>query len=163
MEVQELYTVLRAIESNILLVYFFALGFSVHRFRRINSTVLCIGLVFVLQSLMMLIRDPLLALQSREAWYGGWILFDVLTVFLLYKVHDILNVNLAKITNIVAFTYVVSAFIHTARYIERQHFGGEQLDAWYYIAVNTINISLAVIVLATAIKDKKEKLVGMYV
>lgn len=160
---ESLYSVLFAIGQNTLIAFFFALMIAVSRYRRINSTVLCIGLVFTFQSLMLLLRDPLLALNSREVWYGTWTLIDVLVVCSIYKSHQALKVNLARVSNAVALTYVVSAFIHTLRYIEREHFGGEYLDSWYYIAVNTINISLAIYVLGTVLRDKKEKLVGLYV
>ena len=163
MTAEQLNSVLFSIGNNTLIAHFFALSIAVYRFRRINSTVLCLGLVFMLGSLMQLVYQPLLDLGSRELWYGTWVVSCAITVYLLYKVHEVLKVNLAKVTNVVAFTYVVSAFVHAIRYIEREHFGGQYLDAWYYIAINTINISLAVVLLVTAIKDKKEKLVGMYV
>lgn len=160
---ESFYSLLFAIGQNTLIAYLFALAIAVYRFRRINSTILCVGLVFMMQSFMQLIYHPLLEAGSRELWYGVWTAIDVFTVYLFYKTHQALKVNLAHITNTVALTYVVSAFIHTLRYIEREHFGGEYLDSWYYIAVNTINISLAIYVLGTVLRDKKEKLVGLYV
>lgn len=163
MSIQELYPILATIGSYNIVAYFFALSIAVYRFRRINSTVLCIGIVFMFQSLMLVIRDPLLALESREAWYGTWVVINCLIVSALYKSHKVLKVNLAKLTNTVALFHVILAFVQTARYMEREYLGGEFLDAWYYISIQTLNISLALVVLATAIKDKKEKRVGIYV
>lgn len=160
---QELYSVLFTIGSFNILSYFFALAITVYRFRKINSTVLCIGIVFMFQSLMLVIRDPLLALDSREAWYSTWVVINGFIVYALYKSHKVLEVNLAQITNRVALLHLMMVFVQIARYMEREYLGGEFLDAWYYIAVQAINISLSLVVLVTAIKDKKEKMVGIYV
>lgn len=140
-----------------------ALLIAVHRFRVINSTVISVGITFIVYSLMEFINKPLLAIESREVWYGTWVIIDVFTVHSLYKAHDTLKVNIAKITNRVAFTFCFSAVIHTLRYIDRKYFAGEHLETLYPVAINTINISLAVMALTTVIKDKKEKLVGLYV
>lgn len=160
---ESLYPAFSAVGEASLIVYFFALSVAVYRSRIINSTIICVGLVFIMQSLMRLIRDPLIEFGSREAWYGSWTVFYILTVYLLYKAHDVLEINLAKLTNRVAFTFCIGACVHTSRYIDRQYFGGVYLETFYPLAINTINVSLAAMVLITVIKDKKEKLVGLYV
>ena len=160
---ESLYPIYSAIGEASLIVYFFALIVVVHRYRLINSTIICIGLVFMMQSLMRLLREPLMEFGSREVWYGSWTIFYVLTAYMLYKTHDVLKVNLAQLTNRVAFTFCIGACIHTARYIDRQHFGGAYLDTFYPLAINTINVSLAAMVMITVAKDKKERLVGLYV
>lgn len=160
---ESLYSTFETISEWVGFVLFLALLIAVYRFRIINSTVICVSLTFMMYSLMHFINEPLLAFNSREVWYGSWVMINGVTVYLLYKAHDVLKVNLARVTNKVAFTYCVAACAHTARYIDRQHFGGEHLEVLYPLAINTINISLAAIILVTVMKDKKEKLVGLYV
>ena len=158
-----LYSTFEAISLWAGVVLFIALLIAVYRFRLINSTVICAGVTFMMYSLMHLIHKPLLTLESREIWYGTWVFLYGASVFLLYKSHDVLKVNLAKVTNKIAFTFCVGMFVQTARYMDREYFGGVYLEVFYPVAVNTVNISLAAILLVTTIKDKKEKLVGLYV
>lgn len=160
---QPLYYAFESIAVGSLIGLFVALLIAIYRFRVINSTVLCAVITFMTYSLMEALNEPLLALESREAWYGTWAFLYGASALLLYKSHDILKVNLATVTNKVAFTLCVGMFTQIARYIDRQHFGGEYLEVFYPIAINTVNISLAAILLVTVIKDKKEKLVGLYV
>ncbi len=160
---KHLYPIFENLAVGSTFVMFLAFLIAVNRFRLINSTVICSGLALLMYSLMNIMREPLLLLESREAWYGTWTMMCGLSVYLLYKSHDVLKVNLAKVTNRVAFVFCISACVHTARYIDRQHFGGQYLETFYPLAINTINISLAIIILVTVLKDKKEKLVGLYV
>lgn len=142
---------------------FIALLIAFYRFRVINSTVISTVVTLMSYSLMEVIHDPLLTTESREAWYGTWTFLYGISVWLLYKLHDLLKINLAKVTNKVAFTFCAGMFMQIARYLDRQYFGGEYLEQIYPIAINTINIALPTILLITVIKDKKEKLVGLYV
>lgn len=158
-----LYSTIALIEKSLLFLYLIIFAIAIYRFRIINSTVICTGLLFIMETVMNWIRSPLLELGSKEAWYGTWVFLYVLTIIVLYKTHHTLKINLSRMANIIAYTQLVSAGIHTIRYLEREHFGGEYLDAWYYLAVNSVNISLMLFVMFTVIKDKKEKLVGLYV
>lgn len=142
---------------------FLALLIAICRFRVINSTVIASVVTLMSYSFMEVIHDPLLAVESREAWYGTWAILYGLSTWLLYKLHDVLKVNLAKVSNRVAFTFCAGMIMQIARYLDRQYFGGDYLEQIYPVAINTINISLPVILLVTALKDKKEKLVGLYV
>lgn len=160
---ESIYTAIDYIENSLLIVYLLSFGIAVHRFRIINSTVICVGLLFIMEAIMNWLKAPLLEFNSREVWYGTWIFLYIATIVLLYKIHHVLKVNIISLTNTIAYTCLISAAIHAARYIEREHFGGEYLDTWYYLAVNTINISLALIILMTVVRHKKEKLVGLYV
>lgn len=148
--------------ANILPVtYFIALVIAVYQYRRVNSTVICIALLLAMESSMNIINEPLLSLNSREVWYGTWIALDGLMVFLLYRTHSVLKINLAKITNTVAWAYVVLAFVQTARYMDRSFLDGALLNDWYYLIINTINISVALLVVLSLFKE--EKPVGIYI
>ena len=153
--------VLRALGDSFPVIYFFALAFAITKFKQVNSTVICIALLFAMESLMNIIREPLLSLDSREAWYGTWTLLHVVTVALLYKTHALLKVNLAKITNMVALANVSLACVQTMRYMERSLFNGAFFESWYYLSVSAINVSVALIVIYSVFKE--EKPVGMYV
>ena len=160
---EQLYTVLGYIERILFIAYSFALVISVFQFRVVNSTVICVSVLSAMQILMLLLQQPLLDSGSQELWYGAWTFINVFIIFCLYKIHELLKVNLAEITNKVAFACLLMACVQTIRYIERQNFGGEFLDSWYYLSVNTINVYLAITVLWTVVKDKQEKQVGLYV
>ena len=160
---QALYPIFETISLCAGIILFIALLIAVYRFRLINSTVICAGITFMMYSLMHLMHEPLLALESREAWYGSWAFIYGASVFLLYKSHQVLKVNVAKVTNRVAVTNCIAICIQTTRYLDRQYFGGVYLEMFYPVAVNTVNISLASVLLMTVVKDKKEKLVGLYV
>ncbi len=160
---ESLYYVLDHIQRAVLSTYCIALVVAIYRFRVVNSTVICVSLLFAMEVFMDVIAEPLLDSASQELWYGTWTFLFVFIIYALYKMHDILKVNLAEITNRVAFVCWLMACVQTIRYIERQNFGGEYLDSWYYLSVNTINVYLAITVLWTVVKDKQEKQVGLYV
>ena len=158
---EELYPIVFSIGDSFPMIFFLALVFAIYKYRVVNSTVICIALLFAMDSLMNILRGPLLALDSREVWYGTWIALDGLMVFMLYKSHSVLNVNLAKITNTVAWSYVVLAFIQTARYMDRSFFDGVILNDWYHLLINAVNISVAALVVLSLFKE--EKPVGLYI
>ncbi len=158
---EHLYSVFEYIDDSLSIVYFMALFVAVYRYRVVNSTVICIALLLAMEALMNFIREPLLSLNFREAWYGTWILLDGLMVFLLYKTHSVLKVNLAKITNTVAWAYVMLAFVQTTRYMDRVFLDGALLNDWYYLMINAINVSVAILVVLSLLKE--EKPVGIYI
>ena len=158
---EELYPVIFSIDDSFPIIYFVGLAIAIYKYRVVNSTVLCLSLLFAMDSLMNIIRDPLLALDSREVWYGTWIILDGLMVFMLYKSHSLLKVNLAKIANTVAWAYVVLAFVQTLRYMDRAFLEGAILDDSYHLMISAINISVATLVMLSLFKE--EKPVGLYI
>lgn len=160
---ESFYSIFESITESTIFIYSFALILVVHRFRKINSTVLCFGLVLMSQSIMNWIETPLLELNSIRPWYGTWIFIYGFTVYLLYSSHKVLKVNLAQVVNRVATLYLLSMFVQVARFIDIEHFDAQYLKHFYYLGVNFMNICLAVLILTTAVKDKEEKMVGLHV
>ena len=158
-----LYTTLELLEDSLIIIYCFALMFAVYKFKEVNSSVICVAILFCMECIAGFIDEPLLSLNSWEVWYGAWILYDCLLVFFLYKTHKLLKVNLAKIINLVALSHVIKAWIHAFRYIERTFLDGQHLDTWYVVAISSINTTIAIIVIFTLLKDKEEKRVGIYI
>ncbi len=157
-----LYTIFDVMQDSLIIVYCIILMLAIYKFKEVNSSVICVAVLFCMECISDFIDGPLLS-SSWEIWYGAWVVYDILVVLTLYKAHKLLKINLAKITNAVAFAYVIKAWVHTFRYIERSFFGGEHLDTWYYLAINSINISIVIIVIFTLLKDKEEKRVGLYI
>lgn len=158
---QHLYTAFEFIGDSYRVVYFTALVVAVYKYRVVNSTVICIALLLAMESLMNFIREPLLSLNSNEIWYGTWIALDGLMIVLLYQSHKVLKVNLAQLTNTVAWAYVVLAFVQAARYMDRSFFEGVILNDWYYLMINAISVSVALLVVLSLFKE--EKTVGLYI
>lgn len=157
------YSIFEATSQSTIFIYSFALILAVYHFRKINSTVLCFGIVLITQSIMYSIEEPLLALNAVTPWYGTWIFINGFSVYLLYTSHKVLKINLAQVVNQVASLYLLSMFVQVARFIDIEHFDAQYLQHFYYIGVNAANICLAILVLVTAVKDKQEKLAGLYV
>lgn len=158
-----LYTIFDYVIDWYVFIYCICFMAAVVKYKEINSTLIVITLLFCVECISAHIQEPLLALGSWEAWYGGWVILNLATLVALYEVHSLLKVNLAKIANTVAVSQIVLALIQTYRYIERSFLGGEHLDPWYYIAVNSINVSLILIVMYTLAIEKEEKRVGLYI
>lgn len=158
-----LYAAFDFIREWFIVIYSLSLIFAVCKFKEINSTVVVIALLLCLECLSDYIESPLLSLGSWEAWYGGWIALDVLMIVALYESHRLLKINLAKITHAVVMAQISTIAIQTFRYIERSFLDGQQFDAWYYVAINSVNISVAIIVILTLIKQREEKRVGLYI
>lgn len=158
---EHLYSAFEYIDGSFPIVYFMILAIAICKYRAVNSTVICIVLLLAMESLMNFIREPLLSLDSREVWYGVWIALDGLMIFLLYKTHSILKVNLAEITNTVAWAYVVLAFVQTARYMDKAFLDGTVLNDGYYLMINTINVSVVLLVALSLFKE--ERPVGIYI
>jgi hypothetical protein len=136
---------------------------AICKYKEVNSTFVVIGLLFCLECISVFIQEPLLEIGSWEAWYGTWIFLNALMVVGLYEIHGLLKINLSTIANTVALSQIAQACVQTYRYIERSFFGAEYLDTWYYVAVNSINFSIILVVLFTLIKEKGEKRVGLYI
>lgn len=156
-------SILEATSQSTIFIYSLALAITVYNFRKINSTVLCFGLVLISQSIMHWLEAPLLELNSILPWYGSWIFINGFTVYLLYTSHKVLKINLAQVVNRVATLYLLAVFVQVARFIDIEHFDAQYLKHFYYLGVNTVNICLGFVILITAIKDKEEKLVGLHV
>ena len=160
---EALYSAFDSIGESLHIFYCLALLLAVYKYREVNSTIICITVLCVMELLMNQISNPLLLSGTLEIWYGAWILCYSATVYLLYKTHRVLKVNLAKLVNTVAFAHVVLSFTQAFRYVDRAFLGGEHLDMWYYLAINSLNISVALIVLFTLVREKEEKRVGLYI
>lgn len=158
-----LYAAFDYIREWIIVIYSLSLIIAVCKFKEMNSTVITIALLLCLECLSDYVEAPLLSVGSWEAWYGGWIALDVLMIFALYEAHRFLQINLAKISNTVVLAQICTSSVQAYRYIERSFFDGQQFDAWYYLAINSINISIAIIVVLTLIKQREEKHVGLYI
>lgn len=158
-----LYGVFDSIGQSIHIVYCVALVIAVYKYREINSTVICIAVLCVMEQIMTWLSGPLFALNSWEAWYGGWIALNAILIVVLYEAHKVLKVNLAKLVNTVALAQIICASIQVIRYIERCFFQGDRLDPWYPVAINSVNVSVAIIVVFTLIREKEEKRVGLYI
>lgn len=158
-----LYGLFDSIGQSIHIVYCVALVIAVYKYREINSTVICIAVLCVMEQIMTWLSGPLFALNSWEAWYGGWIALNAIFIVVLYETHKVLKVNLAKLVNTVALAQIICASIQVIRYIERCFFQGERFDPWYSVAINSVNVSVAIIVVFTLIREKEERRVGLYI
>lgn len=158
-----LYSFFDTIGESFYIIYSVALLVAVYKYREMNSTIIVVALLLCIDCISGYIKNPLLSLGSWEAWYGGWIVIDVLLIFLIYEAHRMLKVSLTKFANTVALAQLCSMSVQTVRYIERSFFDGQQFDTWYYLAINSINVSVAIIVVMTVLRQKEEKHVGLYI
>lgn len=158
-----LYAAFDLIREWFIVIYSFSLVFAVCKFKEINSTVIVVALILCSSCLSDYIETPLLSLGSWEAWYGSWIMIDALLILLIYEAHRMLNVNLTKLANTVALAQLCTMSVQTIRYIERSFFEGQHFDTWYYIAINSVNASITIIIVMTLLRQKEEKHVGLYI
>lgn len=136
---------------------------AICKYKEVNSTFVVIALLFCLECISVFIQKPLLEIGSWETWYGTWIFLNAFMIVGLYEVHSLLKVNLSRLVNTVALSQIALASIQAYRYIERSFLGADHLDVWYYVAVNSINFSIILVVLFTLVKEKEEKRVGIYI
>lgn len=146
-----------------IIAYCLLLVTAICKYKEVNSTFVVIALLFCLECISVFIQDPLLEIGSWEAWYGTWIFLNALMIVGVYEVHNLLKINLSRLVNTIALSQIALASIQAYRYIERSFLGAEHLDAWYYVAVNSINFSIILVVLFIVVKEKEEKRVGIYI
>lgn len=158
-----LYTIFDYLRDWLIIIYCVSFVVAVYKYKEINSTVIVVSLLFCLECISGYIQEPLLAVRSWEAWYGTWIALDAVFVLALYEAHKVLKVNLAKLANTVALAQIISTSVQVTRYMERCFFQGDRLDPWYYVTINSINVSVVIIVVFTLIREKEEKRVGLYI
>ena len=79
---------------------------------------------------------------ARHTWYLVWVIFNTLTVFLIFYVHKHFAWQYSKLSQYITFCCVSMVILQTARLMDRLLFKTDVLHSVYTYAVPSINLSL---------------------
>jgi hypothetical protein len=107
------------------------------------------AIIWVVMGLIMdRVAPELMALSAwnaeiaRHVWYLTWVVFDTLTVFLIFYVHQRFTWQYSKLSQYITLCCVVLAILQTARFMDRVLFKTELLTSIYKYGVPSINIAV---------------------
>lgn len=87
----------------------------------------------------------------RVAWYLGFVLFDLLAIYAVYKLHQIYQMSYRFIAKMVILAYFCKALLHLTRFTERHFWDTDYLQSLYQFGIVAINVGGAVTVLIFAV------------
>lgn len=138
----------------VFVAYFVLFFLSVCIERKVSSTVISLMVLAIANGVMTAVTPILYELATNKepffkfVWYGGFVLLDFLTVFLLYKFHELLNQNVGAVAHLVGLSFCLLAVIQTLRYIDRYVTSTEFLQPLYQYGIPMLNIVLVPLVVA---------------
>lgn len=108
------------------------------------------AIIWVVMGLIMdRIAPELMALSTwdaeigRHVWYLAWVIFNTLTVFLIFYVHKRFIWQYSKLSQYITLCCVAMVILQTARLMDRLLFKTDALPSIYKYAVPSINIAVA--------------------
>jgi hypothetical protein len=107
------------------------------------------AVIWVVMGLIMdRVAPELMALSAwdaeigRHAWYFAWVLFNTLTVLLIFYVHNRLAWQYSKLSQYIALCCVAMVILQTARFMDRLIFKTDVLASFYKYGVPSLNIAV---------------------
>lgn len=108
------------------------------------------AIIWVVMGLIMdRVAPELMALSTwdveiaRHAWYLAWVVFNTLTVLLIFYVHKRFAWQYSKLSQYITLCCVVMVILQTARLMDRLLFNTDVLPSIYKYGVPSINIAVA--------------------
>jgi hypothetical protein len=117
----------------------------------ITVSVLIGGIMHQLTPILLTIDDPELLPIKLFGWYMGFVSFDTLGIYVIYKIHKIFNINYQFIARMIMLQLFVLGQLQLLRYTERLIFDSDYLMALYKSGVIGINITTALVALIFAL------------
>lgn len=102
----------------------------------------------VLGVVMALASEPLLNLAKASKgngylwWYGGWAMFDLVGIYLIYMIHKIGNISPSKLALFVSISFVILAVLQGIGYLDRAALKWKVADDFYRYMVLAVNIAI---------------------
>lgn len=81
----------------------------------------------------------------RVAYYGGFALFDVLAIWIIFKAHKMVGLDYRFLARTYLLAYFVLAWVQIIRLAERLYFDSNTLKISHQVAVASINMGTAVV------------------
>ena len=116
--------------------------------RKVSSIVITLMVVALANGFMSAITPLLYDLSSRNgtlykfAWYGGFAAINCMALYLLYKLHKMLNQNVSKVASVTGLAFLLFTCLQCARFIDRFVFDTELMVLVYRNAVPALNLVL---------------------
>ena len=145
---------LQTIDNAIPIVTAVTMFYALFKFKdqKVNSILICLALVTIMQATCAYIRDPLKALGIREAWFTVWVVLNFVMAVGIKRVHRSFNVPFDRMAKTIMQAYVVFIFIQSIKYWEMTFTSGVFVEGWYNAIIPAINISIVVLLIVNTIK-----------
>lgn len=156
-------TILFDLGKLVFVAYFLLFVISVFIERKVSSLVISLMVLAVANGAMTALTPLLYQLASlpgvfyKFLWYGIFILFDCVAIFLLYKFHNLLKQNVSSIAHIVGIAFLALASIQTLRFFDRFVINTDVFQLLYQYGIPIINIILVPVIITLWITNMKTK------
>lgn len=118
-------------------------------FERKVSSVVISFLVLALSSGIMSAATPMLYEISSQsgiiyklAWYGGFAFVDCVSLYLLFKLHELLRQNVSLVAVVLGCALLIFTLLQSLRFIDRFMFNSDLFADLYRNAIPALNIIL---------------------
>lgn len=90
---------------------------------------------------------------ARMIWAGTWVTLNLITAFLIFKVHVWRNIEISRSSFIAICVLAAFNIAHLVRYISAITFKSEFISLIYHFTIPTINIGLGVYLAFSLFRD----------
>lgn len=149
---ENLYETLKTIGDATSIVYvgIFLLAFFFEK--KLSSATLTLLVLCLTNGIAILLLPGLLEIASRTglhnkfAWYGSWMLLNLISIVLILKFHVTHKIRASKVALSVSFSYVLLTAIQAIDFIDRATLNNGFFAVAYQISIPTISIGLIPII-----------------
>lgn len=145
---EDLYESLKTIgdATSIVYILIFLLAFFFEK--KMSSATVALLVLCLTNGIAILLLPDLLEIASKPglhnkfAWYGSWMLLNVVSIVIILKFHKTHKIRTSKIALAVSFSYVLLTIIQAVDFVDRATLNNGFFAVTYQISIPTINIGL---------------------
>jgi hypothetical protein len=126
--------------------------------KTINSSLIALAVSIIVGKVMLEYSPKLLAAKTPEnlalvtfVWYVGFVFFDAVAIFAIYKSHAVRKIRYSLIAKMVLLSFFVKAQLHLLRYTERLIWDTDFLMPLYKSGIVSINVTTAITAIIFAV------------
>ena len=133
--------------SSLLVVFCFLLLLKFHRAEN-NSLHISSGVIVLASFLMHSVELKLFSLAETDRdlakylWYISFVLIDVVSAYVLYKIHVVYNVKVSRLSFFTLYSLFALTGVQLLRFVDRLIFETDLLGSFYQYSIVIINISI---------------------
>lgn len=159
---EQIFEILRSFEevTSVLYIVLFLVVFFFEK--RLSSITVALLVLCLCKGMASLLLPDLLSLASQVgllykfAWYGCWMVLNVICIGLILKFHQANNIRASNVAIVVSFAYVLLTVVQAADFIDRATFNSSAFAMLYQISIPAINIGLIPLICYFWLQDSRK-------
>lgn len=153
------------LDKLVFVAYFLLFLISVISERKVSSLVISLMVLSLANGTMTAITPILYKIASQSGlfykflWYGSFVMFDFIAIFLVYKFHRLLRQSVGNVASLVSLAFLSLGAIQTLRFFDRYILDVEILGGGYLYSIALINVAIVpaiIIIWALELKTKRQ-------